>query len=361
MDSIKKKIRILIAEDSKLISTIFTKIFNAADDMEVIGHAADGEQAVNLTKKLKPDLITMDIEMPKMDGVEATKQIMKHNPTPIVVISSHANDSSMNLTFKAIEAGALTVLDKPQGLSPDVFGPMQQYLINTVRAMAAIKAIKRRSSRLLPPKKAKIPPPKDADYEVIGLGTSTGGPPALSTIFKALPKEFPLPILAVQHITPGFLPGMLKWLKLSVQQNIKLAEAHELLKPNTIYFAPDNHQLEIYRRHGKLAIKLVEGKAINGFCPSVDGLFHSLASTCPNTAIGGLLTGMGRDGAKGLLAMHQAHCQTFTQDKSGCVIHGMPQAAIDLGASRHEIALEKIADFLVQQTKPYKTKETNHD
>lgn len=341
-------INILIVDDSKTETLLLTNLFDSESDMHVVGCAKNGIEAIKMTKQLKPDLITMDILMPDMNGFEATRKIMSDCPTPIVVISSTTNDISANTTFQALNAGALCVLEKLDYTDPTHLQRKKKYLLDTIRSMAEITVIKKRFFT-----KPKIPTPLvnhtptiARAIEVIAIGTSVGGPSALNTLFSGLPTDFETPIVVVQHMTPGFIQGFTEWLTKSTKKRIKVASNNELLANNTIYFAPDFHHLTVKRTGQGLMTSLITSPPISGFCPSATVLLESVAQTCGKHAIGILLTGMGSDGANGLLALKNAHGHTLIQDPESAVVFGMAGVAQTLNAVDKVVPLNKIAEYL---------------
>lgn len=346
-------INILVVDDSETEAAIITTIIESQSDMSVIGVARNGEEAIEQTLRLNPDLITMDIQMPIMDGLEATRRIMAGNPTPIVVISSTVSKDSVQSTFKILEAGALDALAKPTNIFIPAFEEERQHIIQTLRIMSEIKVARKRytSTQMKSPfgKSTLISSSKsEQQYEVVSLGISVGGPQTLKKIFSQLPHNFALPIVIVQHMSPGFIGGYAEWLASYSKLAVKCADDMERIKNGTIYLAPDDHHLIIERIHGHLHAKLVKGEVIDGFYPSITALLKSVTKACGERAIGGLLTGMGSDGAQGLLEMKRAHSHTFIQDKESCIVFGMAAVAQSLGAVDEVIQLDNIADRLQQ-------------
>lgn len=341
-------IKVLIAEDSKVMEIIFKSIFTEENGFEIVGCAVNGIEACELTKKRHPDVITMDIEMPEMNGYEATEVIMTESPTPIVVISSFVKTLNLNVTFNALNAGALAVIDKPVNVNSDEFESQKEYIIRTVKAMSEVHVVRRRK-----PKKISKPVHEKSftggnnKFEIIAIGCSTGGPEALKTIISGLPANLPVPIVIVQHISHGFIDGLVSWLKLHTALDIELISASkQRLLPGKIYFAADDKHLLIKNDTHPIAL-FDDSPPINHFKPSVTPLFSSLATEYPGTSAAGLLTGMGRDGADGLLEMKQAGCHTFIQDELSSIVFGMPGAAKELNAQNDIVPLDNIADFIV--------------
>lgn len=342
-------IRVLIAEDSSVVALMLKAIFENEEDMVVVGHAKNGREAVNMAHDLKPDIITMDIRMPEMDGFEATRLIMINNPIPIVVISSSVDNEELRITFRAIEEGALAVLEKPHGLTHPDFERVRTELVETIRSMSEIKVVRRKSiaKPLAPIDIFETAIRQDTKaYELIAIGCSTGGPQVLQHILSTLPVGFPIPILIVQHISTGFVGGLVEWLNGSTLLEVKLAEDDEKLLPGVVYIGPDDYHLQVKRNGKGLTAILSSEEPVNRFRPSVTPLLQSVAEVCKGRGIGGILTGMGADGVQGLLALKQAHGHTFVQDEESAIVYGMPGAAVALGAVDQIVELDKITAYL---------------
>ncbi|MDP2786777.1 MAG: chemotaxis-specific protein-glutamate methyltransferase CheB [Pseudomonadota bacterium] len=341
-------IDILITEDSDVVAALLQGIFQAEPDMRVVGRARNGREAVTMAHELQPNLVTMDIRMPVMDGFDATRMIMATQPLPIVVISSSVDDEELRITFRAIEEGALAVIEKPRGLNHPDFEQVRRELVETVRAMAEVKVVRRRrpqpSVAIFQTHVAR----RTASYEVVGLALSTGGPQALSTILAGMPIGYPLPLLVVQHISPGFVGGLVSWLRGLTLLEVRLAEAGMPLRAGSVYIAPDGHHLEVARRDGRLHAHLSSAPPIDRFRPSGTALFHSLARCCGKSAIGGIFTGMGSDGSEGLLALHRAGGHVFAQDADSAVVYGMPGAARAAGCVDQVVPLARIPTHLIE-------------
>lgn len=341
-------IRILIVDDSATIRTLLRAIFESDPEMIVVGMAGNGAEAAAQTARLKPDVITMDIMMPVMNGFEATRRIMAENPTPIVVVTSYVDSVELNTTFNAIKAGALDVIAKPTGQAQHEFDPMRDRLTETVRLMAGVKVIRRR-----PLAPAIHAAPLNGRTGVVGarpavsvivIGASTGGPAALNTLFKMLPANLPAPIVVVQHMTIGFTEGLVSWLRQESRRAILLAAQNQPIHAGEIYFAPDDRHLEFTAR-GILGLN--QGPPVSHVRPSVTRLFDSAARVYGSEAIGVLLTGMGDDGAVGLAHLHSQGAQTIAQDEATSVVFGMPKVAVELGAADFVLPLERISPTLL--------------
>lgn len=344
-------IRILIADDSDVIATILKTIFDAEDDFEVVGRAVNGHEAVRLNNELRPDLITMDIRMPVMDGFEATRMIMSTIPTPIVVISSDINNEELRITFRALEEGALAVIEKPCGIQQPEFENTRQDLVDNIRAMADVKVVRRR--RPNPNRDIFQPLTKQqtSKYEIVALVCSTGGPQALAEIISTLPFGYPLPIVIVQHISPGFIGGLVSWLRGHTLLEVKLAEDNMLIESGCIYLAPDDSHLTITQKQNMLYAKLSYAPPVQRFRPSGTVLLESLSEFYASKTIAGILTGMGSDGTEGLEKLHNKGAHTFAQDENSCIIFGMPSTAINKGCVDDIVPLSGIANYLKDLSK----------
>jgi len=343
----------LVVEDSIVVSMLLKSMLNAEADFEVIGHARNGEEGVRLARELKPDLITMDIRMPVMDGFEATCEIMRSNPVPIVVISSSVDAEELRITFRAIEMGALAVIEKPFGPKHPDYDKGRQQMIQTVRAMASVKVVMRdrKASRVLAAEVFQRSITVHKRFELLAIGCSTGGPQVLKSILSSLPAEFPLPIVVVQHISHGFVQGLASWLDSVSALRVKVAVHGEPLLPASVYIAPDERHLLVARCGSRLTASLSDAPPVGQFRPSVTPLMQSVATSCGEMAIGMLLSGMGDDGAAGLLALRQAKGHTVVQDQASAVVYGMPGSAIKLNAVDEVVNLGEIPSYLQKVVK----------
>lgn len=340
-------IKVLIVEDSPTAAELLTFIINSDPALKVIGWVDNGERALNFIKWETPDVITMDILMPKMDGFETTRRIMQTTPIPIIIVSANFKREDVNKSFQAITAGALDILEKPRGPDDPHFANMAKAILTAIKTVAGAKLITRRFSAPLPP----IPtvaathslPDISQPIEAIAIGSSLGGPQALSTIFSQLSAAFPVPIFVVQHISHGFTQGFADWLKEGSRLKVKIPQNQEQSQPNHIYIAPDNCHLEILKG-GR--IYLSNEPPDNGLRPSVGHLFRSMAKAYGSSGMGIILTGMGRDGVEDLLLMKKAGALTIAQDQESSLMFGMPKEAISIGAAKHVLSLQEIIQLL---------------
>lgn len=342
-------VKVLIVDDSKLMATLLSSIIEKQTDLTVVGHAENGEEAAILAKKLEPDVITMDVDMPGIDGIEATRIIMSETPTPVVIVSSLLETDRVKTTFRALEEGAVAVLAKPHNKGDAEMDSYEILFTDTLRSMSEIKVVKRWAADRFP-KKLSLPADMQEDgktFEVISIGASTGGPQVLREILGSLPNDFPVPIMIVNHISNGFTEGMSKWLGTISGPTVKVAKQGEVLENGTAYFGPDGHHMMVARKNGKLTVRLVESPSVNGFRPSVSTLMHSVAETCGKGSIGVILSGMGIDGADGLLEMKKTGAQTFVQNEESCVVFGMPGEAIRIGATSQTLSPDRIGPRLI--------------
>ena len=339
-------IRVLIAEDSPTLRCLIRNVLESDPDLQVVGTARNGEEAMALLRELHPDIMTTDILMPRMDGYELIRKVMAEAPLPIVVLTSTTSDMELGITFNAVEAGALMVVGKPSGLPGD--DPEADRLISQVKAMARVKVVRRRhpvrrGSRAGERRRLARRWPIPRSVQLIGMGASTGGPPALQRILARLPSDLPVPIAVVQHISSGFVGGMARWLNDTTPLRVVVAEDRMHLRPATVYLAPDDHHMQVVEG-GR--IRLVDSPPVGGHRPSVTVLLESLARTHRASAVGVLLTGMGSDGANGLKALHDAGGTTIVQNEATCVVFGMPKQAVALGCVDEVLALDQIAGRL---------------
>ncbi len=347
-------IRVLIAEDSPTVRRHLTGMINETPGMRVVGEARDGEEAIVLALELKPDVISMDIRMPLLDGLEATRRIMSRQPTPVVVVSGLL-ERDVDLSFQALQAGALAVVEKPPDRSDPAFAAKQRQLVTTLTAMARVGVVRRWENS--PGRSAltqEVPCPRAATNrlrvapEVIAIGASAGGPGALSAVLRGLPAGFPVPLVVVQHMPDEFIAGLARWLHKATPLRVVVAADGLVLEPGVVHLGPGAAHLTLARRpDNRLVARLLAERGPYRYQPSVDVLFESVARMCGRGGVGLVLTGMGDDGAAGLLAMREAGAVTLAQDEASCVVYGMPGAAVARGGVAQVLALSNLATTLV--------------
>lgn len=338
-------IRVLVVDDSPTVRELLVGIFQRDPELHVVGVARDGQEAVQLTARLHPDVITMDIRMPRMDGFQATKRIMQQTPTPIVVVSASVESEELKITFNAIRAGALTVVEKPTGPADTAYEAIRDDLVTTVKLMSEVKVVRRwATGRLRPP-----PPPIERTFErvqrkVVAIAASTGGPAALFRVLSALPEDLPIPILIVQHISRGFGQGLVDWLDGTTNLRVKTAQQGESLRPGQVLIAPDDRHMLVGSGD---KIRLQERQPGEGICPSADPLFESLSRVFGKKTLAVIMTGMGRDGVEGLRKLKAKGGHVLAQDEASCVVFGMPKEALAAGLVDQVIPLDHIAATIV--------------
>ncbi len=331
-------IRVLIVDDSDQMRLMMRRALEPDPDFEVVAEASDGGGAITAAMKYKPDVITMDLMMPSMNGLEATSRIMEECPAPIVMVSAIGDSEEQRTTFEALEAGAVWVVPKPRGDMSKTWERWSGSFRDILKSMSEVKVVSRR-------KKKQDRPSEIADKSrkpsVVVIGTSTGGPTALNQIFKDLPEDYPIPILVCQHIIEGFATGLAEWLGNSIKPPVRIAKSEEPIERG-ITLAPDAGHLEI-TKHNTLLV--TEDKSEDGYVPSADRLFHSAARFYGQNVVGIILTGMGRDGAEGMRALYDAGAMTIAQTERSSLIYGMPHAAVKKGAVKRQMDLVEFPVF----------------
>jgi len=327
-------LRVLVAEDSATARLLIVSLLSSDPDITVVGQAKNGEEAVALASQLHPDVITMDIQMPVMDGLEATRQITAASPTPVIMVST-LDPVEVGKSMLAFNAGALAVLAKPSGPGTPRFEKDCRELIATVKALSgtaaaaagAKAAVAKPAEPSTPGRHALVERPAAQKIDAIGLVASTGGPIALRTFFKALPNKTTPPIFIVQHIAAGFSIAFASWLNTATGRTVKVAENGDQVTPGVVYVAPDDHQLAVI--DGKISI--TTDAAVDGARPSGTVMLASLAKSYGAGAAGVLLTGTGVDGVEGLREIGQAGGAVYAQDEASCTTFETPKAALDAG------------------------------
>ncbi|QEF98616.1 Chemotaxis response regulator protein-glutamate methylesterase of group 3 operon [Stieleria maiorica] len=342
--------RVLIVDDSPTARDVLANILGSDPDLEVVGFARNGLEAVAQVKKLKPDVVTMDLDMPVMDGFAATREIMIEHPTPIVIVSAASRAGEVETAMETLRLGAVNLLLKPVGPSSPEYEARAKEVVRAVKAMAGVFVIRRRRHLMShqPDQVNAVSPPECLSQphriRVIAIAASTGGPPALVKVLGALPTDIAVPILVVQHIAAGFMNGFASWLDEVIALKVKIATDKETLRAATVYFAPQDLHLGVTRTR----IRLSDAPPIAGFRPAGTHLFESVADAFGCDAAGVILTGMGDDGVRGLIKVHEAGGVTIAQDEASCVVFGMPRAAVEAGAVDTVLPLDAIGPRLDQ-------------
>jgi two-component system, chemotaxis family, protein-glutamate methylesterase/glutaminase len=334
-------IRVLLAENSRARRDMLLGLLLASSDFEVVGTAGNGKAAIAEAQRLRPNVIAMDIDLPILDGYEATRQIMRQCPTPIVLVSNQ--DDIAQSSSQALAAGALAVVRKPGARVSAEDDRMA--LLTTLRLMADVRVVTRHVARAVASAPAGDQRPALVVPKVLAIAASTGGPAAVHTVLHGLGANFPLPVLVVQHIARGFVPALAEWLNNTLAVPVRIAQPGERFLPGQIYLAPEDHHL-VARDPGTAGLRPVA--AGDRFCPSADLLFETVANVYGSGAIGLVLTGMGDDGTRGLLALRAAGGLTLAQDAVSCVVYGMPRAAIEAGAITRSASLATIANVILE-------------
>ncbi len=339
-------IKVLIVDDSPLVRQLLTHLLSDTPDITVVGAAEDPYEARALIKKFNPDVLTLDIEMPKMDGIAFLRNLMKLRPMPVVMIST-LTEKGAAVTLEALSIGAVDFISKPKS---DLTNKLMEYrdeLIEKVRFAAKSKV---RPTSPIPKPQLNTSPIRCSQNQLISIGASTGGTEAIQRLICQLPSDCP-PIVIAQHIPAAFSASFAKRLDSHASMRVIEAQGGELLKSGTAYIAPGNAHLIIERRGGLLYTKLLDTEPVNRHKPSVDVLFDSVAQTAGKSALGVILTGMGKDGAKGLLNMKRCGAYTLAQDEASSVVWGMPGAAVELNANCEELHIDRIPEKLLSLMK----------
>jgi two-component system chemotaxis response regulator CheB len=334
------KIRVLIVDDSPLVCEAIKAILTSDHSIDIVGIARNGAEAVQKSLALRPSVITMDLNMPIMGGLEAIQRIMEDNPTPIVVVSS----IDPKITIKALGMGAMDFVS----ITDDI-NHIAQSLIEKVKIASRVRPIRRiniaKAKAAYVERKAPSGTPRAAQqHKVVAIGISTGGPQALQVLFSGLPYDLPATILVVQHISRGFVGGLVEWLHGLSNMAMKVAASGDPLKPSTVLFAPDDYHLGV-DPDGKIVLHEDIGRKAS-HVPSIDFMMQSVAEVYGNRVLGVLMTGMGQDGVKGMSAIKRSGGTTVAQDEKSSVIFGMNKAAIECNCVDRVVPLEELADVI---------------
>ncbi|MFM9268014.1 chemotaxis-specific protein-glutamate methyltransferase CheB [Tychonema sp. BBK16] len=356
-------IKVLLVEDSPVATIVLKRIFDSSPEITVVGTACNGLEALKLIPKLQPEVICTDLNMALMNGLEFTKEVMKKYPLPILVISASVQADDTQNVFQLLKAGALDVFPKPIGGLASDYDRLANQLIAKIKILSGVKVFTRHQKLVqventnqnvkinpisLPTYKFAQETVKIPTIKVLAIGASTGGPQALHAIISKLPANFPVPVICVQHISEGFLQGLVDWLGCESKLLVKIASFGEFPQAGTVYFPPEKRHLELDYK-GRLVY--LEAADIGEHCPSITVTFKSVANFYGRGAAGVLLTGMGRDGAEGMLAIAKLGGLTIAQDEASSVVFGMPKEAIAIGAVQHILPINEIATLLLAKLK----------
>jgi len=342
----ERRLRVLVVDDSPVARSVLRSILESDPGIEVVGTARNGWEGVQMAAQLAPDVITMDVHMPEMDGYEATRQIMAYHPRPILIVTASLAKQDVDFSFRMLEAGALDIFEKPAGDEPASLRGRSQTLVERVRLLSRVRVIthlrgRRKTSAPTPIPHVEVKPsavPVEAPRRLVILGASTGGPRALQRILAGLPDSLPAPVLVVQHIAHGFTQGLADWLAGETALRVAVAREGEGLAAGRVYVAPEGQHIVPERQTIRLS---ATPRTLP--IPSVDVTMQAAARNWGSAAVGVLLTGMGSDGARGLLAIRQAGGITIAQDQGTSTIFGMPHVAIQMGAACEILPLDQIS------------------
>jgi two-component system, chemotaxis family, protein-glutamate methylesterase/glutaminase len=348
-------IKVLIVDDSAFMRSALSKMLSSDPAISIIGTARDGVEAVEKVSQLKPDIVTMDVEMPRMDGINALKAIMERNPVPIIMMSSLTTEGA-RVTLDALDAGAVDFIPKElSNLSVNIF-KVREILIHKVKSISRV-TVRRisESKRSLTAKKLLQAPSTSLTRStgerrigIVSIGTSTGGPKALQEIIPQIPDDFPVPIVIVQHMPPNFTGPFAERLNGLSRVTVKEAEEGDSLRPGLVVIAPGRGHMRVMRKRGiETVITISENKEDFIYRPSVDALMLSVAELFPGRALGVILTGMGNDGMKGLMALKKSGGRVFAQNEETCVVYGMPKAVVEAGIADKVLPIEEMAGEIV--------------
>ena len=347
--STKKNIRVLVVDDSAIVRKVFSEELSKESDIEVVGTAPDPYVARDKIVRLKPDVITLDIEMPRMDGITFLKKLMRYYPLPVIIVSSLTPKGSQ-LALEALSIGALEVISKPS-VSYSV-GEMSVQLADKIRAVAYVNMDARKTAAAAEPRKAQLSSKALAQTtnKIIAIGASTGGTEALRVVLSSMPLNAP-GILVVQHMPAQFTTSFAKRLNSLCEMTVREAEDGDSVTNGTVLIAPGNYHMLLRRSGARYYVNVKQGPLVHHQRPSADVLFDSVADYAGANAVGVILTGMGADGAQGLLKMKNAGAETIAQDEKSCVVFGMPKEAIKAGAAGDVVPLQNIAEATLKKIK----------
>ena len=343
---IDAKIKVLIVEDTLVVQKLLGGLIKNDDRFELIGIAVNGKEAIDFVKKHKPDVVSMDILMPLMDGVEATRLIMQENPIPIVIISGLYQSSEIEMAIKVMGVGAVAILPRPFGPGHSKYEQSARQYLNMLKLMSEVKVVKRKKDISIISQKNPITDiavgfkhTGDQTFQVLAIGASAGGPEGIRTILSGLPPDFPLPVFIVQHIDIHFAEGFALWLNTFSKIPVSIAINNENILPGHVYLPPSDQNIRVNQNK---TIMTSKDKTNIGIRPSVDALFESIANVYGKNSIAVILSGMGKDGAIELKKLCDLGAYTIAQDETSCLVYGMPGEAVKIGAACKVLSPENI-------------------
>lgn len=346
-------IKVLIVDDSAFMRKVLTDLFAAEQDFKVIDTARNGLEAIDKVKRLKPDLVTMDVEMPVLDGLKSLEQIMRESPVPVLMISSLTR-AGAEATLRALTLGAVDFVAKTAGpissivdVQPEIIAKARSAVRANVRQL--IKPLQERQQE----KKLFTAPVSSpvGSGQIVAIGTSTGGPRALQEVLIRLPGDLPCGVVIVQHMPAGFTKSLAERLNTESELTVKEAEHNDVVRPGNVYIAPGSYHMVLEMEGGKTVIKLNQDPPIGGLRPAVDPMMESVAKIYGSQAIGVILTGMGHDGSKGMQAIKRQHGNTIAEDMTTAVVYGMPKSAIELNVVDRIVPLPEVAGEIIRHIK----------
>lgn len=354
------KVRVLVIDDSALMRKLIPQILARDSEIEVVGTAMDGAFGLKKIEELRPHVVTLDLEMPRMDGMETLRQIMRRHHLPVIVVSAHSTEGA-STTFKALALGAFDFVTKPADAASAHMDEIADELISRIK-VAARTDVRQTRTHVEPVRFANKPAhrPKKEPTKIVALGISTGGPNALQYLLSELPGNFPGSIVVVQHMPEGFTEMFAKRLNECCAIDVKEAQSGDLLIAGRALICPGNRHMKVRRMPMGNVVVLSDEERVNGHRPSVDVLFRSVASEFGSRAVGVLMTGMGDDGAGGLGQLKTAGALTIAQSEESCIVYGMPKAAIERGYAERVVSLEMMANTLNVQCNPERVAQTAH-
>jgi two-component system chemotaxis response regulator CheB len=338
-------IRVVVVDDSAFVRQALSRMLGAAPDMEVVATAVDGEDGVEKVRELRPDVVTLDVRMPRMGGLEALRRIMSECPTPVLLLSSHTSEGA-EVTLRGLELGAMDFVDKSSVQGHMNLLGLADELLAKVRALASVPRERLREAAAAP-RPAPLPARHERQADVVVIGTSTGGPSALQALLPRLPRELPSAVLVVQHMPAGFTRSLADRLGQRSAVPVREAEDGEVVPRGSVLIAPGGIHMKVRRRGGQARVWLDEEPRSALHRPSVDVLMAAVAHTYGARCMGVVLTGMGTDGVEGLRAIREAGGRTLAESQETCVIYGMPKAALEAGVVERAVPLPRVADEIL--------------